>query len=194
MKLSDRKKKGIIIVSLIFVAILAINTITDMFSANTAPSPSPKQPMQSRTNVQRQAQNLNVTHRDSLTASHGMSDFLIVNPFVDLNTLRTQQKEIREMASGNQGLPTIPAGASVPPPSVGSIPIPQLPTGIMPPPNASAGGKAKVSGILSGSEGNMAIMSDGQVVSVGDTYADGRIAYIGGDGIRFDDGHKLEYK
>lgn len=194
MKLSDRKKKGIIAVSLIFVAILAINTVPEMFLENTATAPSQKQSVQSHNNVQRQLQTPAAVHRGSLTAFHGTSDFLVVNPFVDLNNLRTQQKEVREVSSGNQGLPAIPSGASVPPPSVGSIPIPQLPAGAMAPPNASAGGKAKVSGILSGSEGNMAIMSDGQVVSVGDTYADGRIAYIGGDGIQFDDGHKLEYK
>ena len=39
----------------------------------------------------------------------------------------------------------------------------------------------------------MAIMSDGSVVYEGETYQDGRIAYIGGDGITFDDGSSLKY-
>lgn len=41
---------------------------------------------------------------------------------------------------------------------------------------------------------NIAILSDGRVVSEGDTYNDGRIAYIGDDGITFDNGKKLQYK
>lgn len=52
-----------------------------------------------------------------------------------------------------------------------------------------------VQGIGIGNSGNsIAILSDGRVVSEGDTYKDGRIAYIGGDGITFDNGKKLQYK
>ena len=52
-----------------------------------------------------------------------------------------------------------------------------------------------VKGIGTGEGGNnIAILSDGRVVTEGDTYNDGRIAYIGGDGITFDDGKKLQYK
>ena len=40
----------------------------------------------------------------------------------------------------------------------------------------------------------MAIMSDGKVVSAGDNYNGNRIAYIGGDGIKFDNGHSIGYK
>ena len=48
---------------------------------------------------------------------------------------------------------------------------------------------------MTGEDGtNIAILSDGTVVGEGETYNDGRIAYIGGDGIRFDNGDKLEYK
>ena len=36
-------------------------------------------------------------------------------------------------------------------------------------------------------------MSDGSVVSAGESYQDGRIAYIGGDGIHFDDGSSIKY-
>ena len=41
---------------------------------------------------------------------------------------------------------------------------------------------------------NIAIMSDGKVVSEGDVYRDNRIAYIGGDGITFDNGTKVRYE
>ena len=48
---------------------------------------------------------------------------------------------------------------------------------------------------MTGEDGtNIAILSDGTVVGEGETYHDGRIAYIGGDGIQFDNGDKLEYK
>ena len=54
--------------------------------------------------------------------------------------------------------------------------------------------QASVQGVITGEDGeNMAIMSDGSVVSEGETYQDGRIAYIGGDGITFDDGSSLKY-
>jgi len=47
---------------------------------------------------------------------------------------------------------------------------------------------------MTGGDGNgMAILSDGTVLSAGDTYNDGRIAYIGGDGIHFDDGSTMKY-
>lgn len=188
MKLNDRRKKSIIVISGIFVAILAVHSIPEMVSTKVD---VPAQQPQPRNNPQHQSQISTMAHHASFLSSNGTGDFFTVNPFIDLNSLQVQKKD-DESFRGNQGLPAIPAGGTVPPPNIGSIPIPQLPAGAMPPSNASTGGK--VSGILFGSGGNMAIMSDGKVVSVGDTYADGRIAYIGGDGIQFDDGHKLEYK
>ena len=58
-----------------------------------------------------------------------------------------------------------------------------------------AGGPVKVTGVMTGSDGSgIAILSDGSVVSAGESYKDGRIAFIGGDGIHFEDGKVMEYK
>ena len=52
-----------------------------------------------------------------------------------------------------------------------------------------------VRGIITANNGkNIAIMSDGEVLSEGEKYLDGRIAYIGGDGIEMDNGKKIKLK
>jgi len=55
---------------------------------------------------------------------------------------------------------------------------------------------SSVKGVITSSNGSdsIAIMGDGKVVSEGDTYRDGRVAYIGGDGIKLDDGRTIAYK
>lgn len=88
-------------------------------------------------------------------------------------------------------------------PPVPAIPAPnaQAPTAVpkptVPPPaTQTAPAKTEtptVSGIITGEGGaNAAIMSDGTVVSEGETYHDNRVAYIGGDGIKFADGSKMD--
>lgn len=91
-------------------------------------------------------------------------------------------------SSGN--LPAIPAYQ--PSPKVESIPIPGMPPTMLPIPQAPNEGK--IQGVFVGESGkNMAII-DGKIVSEGDFYSDGRIAYIGGDGIKFDNGKTIQYK
>lgn len=93
------------------------------------------------------------------------------------------------------GLPAIPY----------SMPRPNLPTFQMPAHAPASGGSApaasapasagpSVSGVMTGGNGNIAIMGDGSVVSEGETYNNKRIAFIGGDGIQFDDGSSIQYK
>jgi hypothetical protein len=124
------------------------------------------------------------------------------NPFVDMAGLaksRTKQLESGKtvMPTGNINLPVIPG--NTPRPDVPtSIPLPTIPGngggGNMPVPPSTAK-EATVQGVLTGNNGsNMAIMSDGKVVSEGDTYKDDRIAYIGGEGITFENGHTIGYK
>ena len=61
---------------------------------------------------------------------------------------------------------------------------------------SAPGNSGEVQGVITGSNptDNIAIMGDGRVVTVGETFNDGRIAYIGGDGITFEDGSKLNFK
>ena len=126
------------------------------------------------------------------------------NPFVEASSMMSATPgspngmtpplpgEMRSIPVSAKAMPVIP---SVPRPEISASPpssIP-LPNNM----NAQGGGSpASVQGVITGSnpEDNVAIMGDGTVVSVGETYHDGRIAYIGGDGITFDNGKQLKLK
>lgn len=118
------------------------------------------------------------------------------NPFIEMKNLNT--KENKNQAPADNRMPVIPSGFQ------GNISIPGKPINIPPmqqiPPNTPQLPKAqsnnsKIQGITEGANGtNMAIMSDGSIVSEGDSFQDGRIAYIGGNGITFEDGHTLKYE
>ena len=55
--------------------------------------------------------------------------------------------------------------------------------------------EGNVQGIITTDSGkNIAIMSNGEVLTEGERYLDGRIAYIGGDGIEMDNGKKIKLK
>lgn len=147
---------------------------------------------------------------------------LAVNPFVEVasgNVVPTGENAVKPVA-GNPTLPAIaaprpsvpsysvPASSSLPAipainPRPSSLPVPgELNVKVPPAPDSSggdsstsSGNSVSVQGVMTGEDGtNIAILSDGTVVGEGETYHDGRIAYIGGDGIRFDNGDKLEYK
>jgi len=101
-------------------------------------------------------------------------------------------------AGGTQSQGMIPASAKSLP-QIPSVPRPNIPAGLTVPssaPNAQQAPVASnvVQGVITGSneKENVAIMGDGKVVSVGETYNDGRIAYIGGDGITFEDGRQIK--
>ena len=141
----------------------------------------------------------NQTGKDVIFAG----DITSVNPFIEMSTLSKAAAQTASNASKVSN--TAHFSSSAP---VGNIPLPQIPnmqgrlpqvgTAAMPSgniPAAPAASASSVQGVLTGGSGkNMAIMSNGQVVSEGDTFQDGRIAYIGGDGVHFEDGHVLGYK
>lgn len=110
------------------------------------------------------------------------------NPFIDPALLPKQAR-----GGAQAALPSIPQTAPAP---VGNVPVPSIPNQPVRPPGETAGKPSLgVQGVLTGGKnGNMVIMSDGTVVTEGDTYQDQRIAYIGGDGVTFDNGHHLDYK
>lgn len=129
------------------------------------------------------------------------------NPFVESSKLAMMdmgdfQPSMPMPSMGMGDLPSIPSSPSyLPRPSVTAslpaIPRANTPTPSVPKPPApqKQENQATVSGVLTGEDGNnMAIMSDGKVVSEGDSYNGNRIAYIGGDGIKFDNGHAIGYK
>ncbi|WP_196606574.1 hypothetical protein [Pectinatus frisingensis] len=122
-----------------------------------------------------------------------------LNPFIELNQLKkTESAPNTNVTRNNAPLPAIPAM------STGNIPLPSIPSmpslsnGIGLPsaePAKPQKQQATVQGVLTGNDGkNVAIMTDGTVLSAGDTYNDNRVAYIGGDGVEFDNGNTLQYK
>lgn len=97
-------------------------------------------------------------------------------------------------SNSNGVLPAIPSNGAMPSFTPPAMPSASAPAGSGTAQPQRPQHRAEVSGVLTGEDGsNMAIMSDGTVVSQGETYGDGRIAYIGGDGIRFEDGTSIPY-
>ena len=146
----------------------------------------------------KQEQQKSANNESTIVATVSTDDALLQNPFVDIAAIKTGQAPainggaVTPQSARNSVLPAIPMmpRPSLPMPGNNSIPVPAIPSGGQP-----ALKTASVQGILTGDNGqNMAIMSDGKVVSEGDVYNEGRIAYIGGDGIKFDDGHSIGYK
>ena len=132
---------------------------------------------------------------------------LAQNPFVESSKLAMMDMGnfSTEMPSSYMPMRSLPSISSSPsytprpsvPSALPSIPHANPPTPSVPRPASpqSQGTEPTVSGVLTGEDGNnMAIMSDGKVVSAGDNYNGNRIAYIGGDGIKFDNGHSIGYK
>ena len=90
--------------------------------------------------------------------------------------------------------PAIPKSSPAPP--VSRLVPPAVPKGASPTPagQSAVNSAPKLTGIIESDNGAVAVMSDGTVVSSGDTYNDGRIAYIGGDGIHFDNGKSITFE
>lgn len=116
-----------------------------------------------------------------------MADFTR-NPFGDISEFEGEPGSGGYTGGQLSRIPAIPHG---------NIPIPSLPGGIPIPGEigqVSVKVAPRVSGILTSTDGgNMAIMSDGRVVAAGDSVDSKKIAYIGGDGISFDNGDFWAY-
>ena len=138
-----------------------------------------------------------------LAASGGT---VMVNPFVEVGAGSTPAQVAASLPkvpggnvpaisrySGNGSLPQIPSYN--PRPNIPSgVPMPASAPGSAPQVSAPSGNQPTVQGIVTGDDGNnMAIMSDGSVVSAGESYKDGRVAYIGGDGIKFENGSSMKF-
>ena len=127
-------------------------------------------------------------------------DIFTVNPFIEMKEFDVSKDNIADMAAAhNPGtVPDMTRSTNIPLPAIPNHPmqagIPQVsnPSSNQPPASSD---RIAVQGIAMGENGsNIAIMSDGKVVSEGDVYRDNRIAYIGGDGITFDNGTKVRYE
>lgn len=145
----------------------------------------------------------------SLALAFNNVDIAPINPFVEISQLVKTKKEADKANNPETSAKPapVPVIASNRTSSTQRVPLPAIPARNNNSHNsANAPNRPKeannqpsrpatVQGILTGTDGkNMAIMSDGKVVSEGDVYGDGRIAFIGGDGIQFDNGKTMEYK
>ena len=184
----ERKKFFLLLSVIIVCGLLTIKGVAErLWSDNSVPVPSSQQ---QEVHVATEKAPLPPPNNGAAPKGSRLSTQLAVlqqkNPFIDPTALPKQSR--------NDALPAIPQTAPAP---VGNVPVPAIPRQPVQPPAGMAGEKAAigVKGVLTGGRnGNMAIMSDGTVVTEGDTYQDQRIAYIGGDGLTFDDGHHLDYK
>lgn len=188
-KVNIKNKQRIINIIGIVILLLLLFYIYTLFFPKQSTQQLPKS-----TNPQKTVQ----TKKDTTTL---MASSMQTNPFIELNQLKKTVNGAApntNVTRNNAPLPVIPAM------SAGNIPLPAIPSmpslsnGIGLPsaePAKPQKQQASVQGVLTGNDGkNVAIMNDGTVLSAGDTYNDNRVAYIGGDGIEFDNGNTLQYK
>lgn len=201
LDLQIHNKKRIAIMSGIMIA-LTIYTLSDI---SNQPSPEPYTAAKTSTSTSTQA---NESSGEAVAAATNNSERQIVNinPFVELKEFDPTVQNISDItntssyenSSTTRARPARPSNIPLPaiPNYNGHINYQERPQSIPEPAIAIKPEQPiTVQGIGTGSGGNnIAILSDGRVVSEGDTYNDGRITYIGGDGITFDNGEKLQYK
>ncbi len=136
-----------------------------------------------------------------VSAMQNTNDFT-VNPFLEIKEFDISKGNIADMSAAGKGNfvpPAIPRGGyNIPLPTIPNHQAGSIDIGTNMPANISdfrrQQDKISVQGVATGDNGNIAIMGDGRVVSEGDIYKDDRIAYIGGDGIVFDNGKKISYE
>lgn len=161
-------------------------------------------PVASNTGTNTSHSSVNAESYSTVTGS--LEQAVNINPFIEMKEFDPQVNNITDITStdsyenntlprarqSNIPLPVIP---NYNPSNYQEKPLPSMPVGKPNVPPLPSTAPVTVQGIGTGDNGrNIAILSDGRVVSEGDTYNDGRISYIGGDGITFENGNKLQYK
>ena len=108
-------------------------------------------------------------------------------PFVQKNQIVTPTNNLNNMA--------------VNPNNINQLNYPPIPNNLVnnnfsstPPGIGSQSNVSSISGIMVGANKNMAILSNGQIVSEGDNLPQGCIVSINKEGIIFDSGTKMVYK
>lgn len=196
LDLQIHNKKRIAIMIGIMIA-LSIYTLSDISNQS---SPEPYTAAKTSTGT-----SINESSDEATAAATNTSELQIVsiNPFIELKEFDPTVQNISDMTNTSSYENSSTTGArpsNIPLPAIphynGHINYQERPQSIPEPAIAIKPEQPiTVQGIGTGNGGNnIAILSDGRVVSEGDTYNDGRITYIGGDGITFDNGEKLQYK
>lgn len=181
---------------------------TEQAAKDNKAKPNPKNKAKAKSseeteNKQEQTQSQTKANASNLRFLAEKLDIPTTNPFVEISNLVKAKKDADKGITAGatvalQNVPAISTRRSNPVPA--NVPLPVIPQNRTPQNQSSLSPKEApkpltVQGILTSEDGhNMAIMSDGKVVSEGDVYGDGRIAFIGGDGIKFDNGKTMQYK
>ena len=195
---ADKKSKFTKILAVLFVfgvAFVGYGLINILFGDDAPPNkPSQKNAPKIEASVM-EDKPVAMATSGAGSAKNILHDYILKNPFVEMSQL------------AKTNLPPVPTPQAVsapvvqrPTPAPASVPLPAIPSApvaasAMPAPAQAPSAPVTVQGILTGDDGeNMAILSNGQVVSEGDSVAGDKIAFIGGNGITFDNGHSLDYK
>lgn len=192
LQIHNKKRIAIMIGIMIALSIYTLSYISNQSS------PEPYTAAKTSTGT-----SINESSDEATAAATNTSELQIVsiNPFIELKEFDPTVQNISDMTNTSSYENSSTTGArpsNIPLPAIphynGHINYQERPQSI-PAPAIKPEQPITVQGIGIGNSGNsIAILSDGRVVSEGDTYKDGRIAYIGGDGITFDNGKKLQYK
>ena len=131
---------------------------------------------------------------------HITTDIANINPFIADDSMEgsdvvvdaaTSTPIYKNSGSASANLPVIPGRQP-------KANLPTIPNGGQPRDEAQAqpqqSAPAKVQGVFIGGDSNMAVMSDGSVISEGEYYNDNRISWIGGDGVHFENGETIRYR
>ena len=202
-----RKEKLHYIGYTVLLPATALMFIYGIFTNATTPDPVTQKKPAAAQEAQ-QTQQVEPPNQMVVKNEAAKGNILAQNPFIEASMLSMMDENDFSMQmpssySHMEDLPSIPSSPTyVPRPSLpSSLPTiprvnPQVPSVPRPStPEQDTSNQPTVDGVLTGEDGNnMAIMSDGRVVSAGDSYNGDRIAYIGGDGIKFDNGHSIGYK
>ena len=200
-----KNKKKMVILGSLAIVLLFFSVYNVISSSEKVPYSAPGNGVEHNNNSVHAEQTASgepvaVKGSESNSSLSVAGDIFTVNPFIEMKEFDVSKDNIADMAAAhNPGtVPAMPRSTNIPLPAIPNHPmqagIPQVsnPSSNQPPASSD---RIAVQGIAMGENGsNIAIMSDGKVVSEGDVYRDNRIAYIGGDGITFDNGTKVRYE
>ncbi|MGM9539876.1 hypothetical protein [Anaerovibrio sp.] len=195
-----KNKKRIAVLGSLAIILLLYSVYSAFSSSETAPYSAPDNSIEHNSIHAEQVapgQQAAEQGRGGSSSKLAAGDIFAVNPFIELKEFDVSKDNIADMAAAhNSGtVPAIPRSANIPLPVIPNHPMQPVQAGMQPVNNQMTADRIAVQGIATSDNGNnIAIMGDGRVVSEGDVYRDNRIAYIGGDGITFDNGTKVKYE
>lgn len=189
---------AIAVMAVVFVALAMNNQGTGAGKGKKAS----KLPAVSSEQVQQNKDMAKAEGKGKKSKIHITTDIANINPFVADDTMEGSDVVVDAATSSPMHTSPRTASADLPviPGRQPKVNLPVIPNGGQGQRQAEAGAQpqqnapAKVQGVFIGGDNNMAVMSDGSVVSEGQYYNDNRVSWIGGDGIHFENGESIRYR